>query len=64
MSFFNKSDPKKDPSVNQGNVLFPHGTSTEQSATGASGAMLRDGKITFETPPVPSGRPAAIKTQL
>jgi hypothetical protein len=44
MSFFNKSDAKKDRSVNQGNVLFPHGTSTEQSFTGASGAMLRGGR--------------------
>jgi hypothetical protein len=60
MSFFNKSDVKTDLSVNHGNVLFPHGTSNEQIAENGSGAILRDGKITFLNHPGSVG-PSEVK---
>ena len=54
MSFFSKSDTKPHLAVSDGHVLFPPPNSNEQDANGASGAILRDGKIIFSGPPSPS----------
>lgn len=51
MNFFGKSDTKPHLAVSDGHVLFPPPNSNEQNANGTSGAILRDGKITFSCPP-------------